>query len=193
MMDHGTAQRRVALADGARVRACAVAGRRWSAAPRCSRRWATWTPTVRVMQAVTGQAQLLGASRNMQPLASWRQQQQQRSRAPARAVSSGFRSCVCWICICACSACRLRCLPAGVVTLKGRAACEIDTADELMTTELMFHNAFLSLTHAQLVSGRASRCSSTEPPSWLEACNFSSNRATFAGPAGPSQAPPLRP
>jgi ATP-dependent RNA helicase DOB1 len=44
----------------------------------------------------------------------------------------------------------------GVVTLKGRAACEIDTADELLTAELMFNGTLLGLDHASLV-GSAER------------------------------------
>ena len=40
----------------------------------------------------------------------------------------------------------------GVVTLKGRAACEISTGDELLTTELMFNGVFNSLDKHQLVS-----------------------------------------
>ncbi|KAK3287810.1 hypothetical protein CYMTET_4696, partial [Cymbomonas tetramitiformis] len=38
------------------------------------------------------------------------------------------------------------------VTLKGRAACEIDTADELLVTELLFNNAFAQLDSPQLVA-----------------------------------------
>jgi len=38
------------------------------------------------------------------------------------------------------------------VLLKGRAMCEIDTADELLVTELMFHNAFAALSVPQLVA-----------------------------------------
>jgi len=34
---------------------------------------------------------------------------------------------------------------AGVVQLKGRAACQIDTADELLVTELMFQGVFMSM------------------------------------------------
>ncbi len=40
----------------------------------------------------------------------------------------------------------------GLVTLKGRAACEIDTADELLTTEMMFNGTFNGLDKHQLVS-----------------------------------------
>ncbi|KAI7838418.1 hypothetical protein COHA_007790 [Chlorella ohadii] len=40
----------------------------------------------------------------------------------------------------------------GQVTLKGRAACEIDTADELLTTEMMFDGTFGSLDKHQLVA-----------------------------------------
>ena len=40
----------------------------------------------------------------------------------------------------------------GVVTLKGRAACEISTGDELLTTELMFNGVFNSLDKHQLVA-----------------------------------------
>lgn len=39
-----------------------------------------------------------------------------------------------------------------VVTDKGRAACEISTADELLTTELMFNGVFNSLDKHQLVA-----------------------------------------
>jgi ATP-dependent RNA helicase DOB1 len=37
---------------------------------------------------------------------------------------------------------------AGIVQLKGRAACEIDTGDELLITELMFAGAFSGMTPA---------------------------------------------
>jgi len=40
----------------------------------------------------------------------------------------------------------------GTVLLKGRAACEIDTADELLTTELMFNGVFNGLDKHQLVA-----------------------------------------
>ncbi|GAB4813622.1 hypothetical protein N2152v2_000668 [Parachlorella kessleri] len=40
----------------------------------------------------------------------------------------------------------------GVVQLKGRAACEIDTADELLATELMFNGTFNSLDKHKLVA-----------------------------------------
>ncbi|MCO5560310.1 hypothetical protein L7F22_013922 [Adiantum nelumboides] len=40
----------------------------------------------------------------------------------------------------------------GVVQLKGRAACIIDTADELLVTELMFNGLFNELDHHQLVA-----------------------------------------
>ncbi|GIL80546.1 hypothetical protein Vretimale_16031 [Volvox reticuliferus] len=40
----------------------------------------------------------------------------------------------------------------GVVTLKGRAACEIDTADELLASELLLNGTFSSLDSAQLVA-----------------------------------------
>ncbi|MEW5314134.1 MAG: hypothetical protein WDW38_005654 [Sanguina aurantia] len=40
----------------------------------------------------------------------------------------------------------------GVVTLKGRAACEIDTADELLVVELMLNGTFSSLDKHQLVA-----------------------------------------
>lgn len=40
----------------------------------------------------------------------------------------------------------------GIVALKGRAACEIDSADELLTTELMFDGTFNKLDKHQLVS-----------------------------------------
>jgi ATP-dependent RNA helicase DOB1 len=36
----------------------------------------------------------------------------------------------------------------GVVQLKGRAACEIDTGDELLITELMFNGVFSGLSPA---------------------------------------------
>ncbi|KAL4421012.1 hypothetical protein ABPG77_008849 [Micractinium sp. CCAP 211/92] len=42
--------------------------------------------------------------------------------------------------------------PDGMVLLKGRAACEIDTADELLTTELMFNGTFGSLDKHELVA-----------------------------------------
>ena len=48
----------------------------------------------------------------------------------------------------------------GVVLLKGQAACEIDTADELLTAELMFNGTLIGLDKHQLVS----RCSM-----WLHA------------------------
>ena len=41
---------------------------------------------------------------------------------------------------------------AGLVTLKGRAACEIDTADELLTAELLLNGVFNSLDMHQLVA-----------------------------------------
>lgn len=40
----------------------------------------------------------------------------------------------------------------GIVSLKGRAACEISTGDELLTTELMFNGVFNSLDVHQLVA-----------------------------------------
>ena len=40
----------------------------------------------------------------------------------------------------------------GIVTLKGRAACEIDTADELLTTEMMFNGTLNGLDKHQLVA-----------------------------------------
>jgi superfamily II RNA helicase len=40
----------------------------------------------------------------------------------------------------------------GVVLLKGQAACEIDTADELLTAELMFNGTLIGLDKHQLVS-----------------------------------------
>lgn len=40
----------------------------------------------------------------------------------------------------------------GVITIKGRAACEIDTADELLTTEMMFNGTFNSLDIHKLVA-----------------------------------------
>ncbi|KAL4452733.1 hypothetical protein ABPG75_008395 [Micractinium tetrahymenae] len=42
--------------------------------------------------------------------------------------------------------------PDGTVQLKGRAACEIDTADELLTTELMFDGTFGGLDKHELVA-----------------------------------------
>jgi len=39
-----------------------------------------------------------------------------------------------------------------VVSLKGRAACEIDTADELLTTELLFNGAFSELEPPQMAA-----------------------------------------
>ena len=39
-----------------------------------------------------------------------------------------------------------------MVQLKGRAACELDTADELLTTELMFNGVFGGLDKHQLVA-----------------------------------------
>ena len=38
----------------------------------------------------------------------------------------------------------------GLVTLKGRAACEIDTADELLSSELLLNGVFSSLDLHQL-------------------------------------------
>ncbi len=40
----------------------------------------------------------------------------------------------------------------GLVTLKGRAACEIDTADELLTAELLLNGVFTALDAHQLVA-----------------------------------------
>ena len=40
----------------------------------------------------------------------------------------------------------------GIVTIKGKAACRIDTADELLTTEMMFDGTFNSLDVHQLVA-----------------------------------------
>jgi hypothetical protein len=40
----------------------------------------------------------------------------------------------------------------GIVTIKGRAACEIDTADELLTAELMFNGTLLGLDIHSLVA-----------------------------------------
>ncbi|KAF3774853.1 DExH-box ATP-dependent RNA helicase [Nymphaea thermarum] len=40
----------------------------------------------------------------------------------------------------------------GVVQLKGRAACLIDTGDELLVTELMFNGTFSDLDHHQVVA-----------------------------------------
>eukprot|EP00271_Cylindrocystis_brebissonii_P001272 TRINITY_DN11580_c0_g1_i1.p1 TRINITY_DN11580_c0_g1~~TRINITY_DN11580_c0_g1_i1.p1 ORF type:complete len:437 (-),score=138.39 TRINITY_DN11580_c0_g1_i1:1042-2283(-) len=42
--------------------------------------------------------------------------------------------------------------PEGVVQLKGRAACHITTADELLITELMFAGTFTSLDAAEVVA-----------------------------------------
>ena len=39
------------------------------------------------------------------------------------------------------------------VVLQGRVACEINTADELLVTELMFNGAFNDLTPQQSVRG----------------------------------------
>jgi len=44
--------------------------------------------------------------------------------------------------------------PAGVVLLKGKAACEVDTADELLTAELMFNGTLIGLDKHQLVCVR---------------------------------------
>ena len=40
----------------------------------------------------------------------------------------------------------------GIVLTKGRAACEIDAADELLTTELMFNGLFSKLDKHQIVA-----------------------------------------
>ena len=40
----------------------------------------------------------------------------------------------------------------GVVQIKGKAACEIDTADELLATELMLDGTFSGLDRHQLVA-----------------------------------------
>ena len=40
----------------------------------------------------------------------------------------------------------------GTVTHKGRAACEIDTADEVLVTELMFNGCFVAMDHHALVA-----------------------------------------
>lgn len=40
----------------------------------------------------------------------------------------------------------------GVVQLKGRAACQIDTADELLVTELMFNGVFIKLDAHQIAA-----------------------------------------
>ncbi len=40
----------------------------------------------------------------------------------------------------------------GLVLTKGRAACEIDAADELLTTELMFNGVFSKLDKHQVVA-----------------------------------------
>ena len=40
----------------------------------------------------------------------------------------------------------------GVVQIKGKAACEIDTADELLATELMLDGTFSGLDKHQLVA-----------------------------------------
>ena len=42
--------------------------------------------------------------------------------------------------------------PQGIVLTKGRAACEIDTTDELLTTELMFNGVFSALDKHQMVA-----------------------------------------
>ena len=39
----------------------------------------------------------------------------------------------------------------GIVQLKGRAICLIDTGDELLVTELMFYGSFNNLDHQQVV------------------------------------------
>ncbi len=39
-----------------------------------------------------------------------------------------------------------------MVLLKGRAACEVDTADELVTVELMFNGTFQRLDKHSLVA-----------------------------------------
>ncbi|CAF4567313.1 unnamed protein product, partial [Rotaria magnacalcarata] len=41
------------------------------------------------------------------------------------------------------------CNSADVIDLKGRVACEIDTGDELVTTELLFNGVFNDLTVSQ--------------------------------------------
>lgn len=41
---------------------------------------------------------------------------------------------------------------AGVITLKGRVACEISTGDEILLTEMMFQGVFNELTVEQCVS-----------------------------------------
>ena len=40
----------------------------------------------------------------------------------------------------------------GLVLTKGRAACEIDAADELLTVELMFNGVFSKLDKHQVVA-----------------------------------------
>lgn len=40
----------------------------------------------------------------------------------------------------------------GVVQLKGRAACQVDTADELLVTELMFNGVFTRLDAHQIAA-----------------------------------------
>ena len=40
----------------------------------------------------------------------------------------------------------------SLVLTKGRAACELDTADELLTTELMFNGVFSNLDKHELVA-----------------------------------------
>lgn len=42
--------------------------------------------------------------------------------------------------------------PSEVVLLKGRAACEVDAADELVATELLFNGALSDLDKHQLVA-----------------------------------------
>lgn len=52
---------------------------------------------------------------------------------------------------------RLSCLDDNdVITAKGRVACEINTADELLVTELIYEGVFLDLTPEQCLSLLAS-------------------------------------
>jgi ATP-dependent RNA helicase DOB1 len=66
----------------------------------------------------------------------------------------------------------------GVVLLKGRAACEIDTADELLVTELMFNGVFGSL--APPVIAAVCSCFVPTEPSSVEAAPQSDIKAAVA-------------
>jgi hypothetical protein len=61
--------------------------------------------------------------------------------------------------------------PDGLVQIKGRAACEIDAADELMCTELMFNGTFRGLDAAKLVA--------------LTSCFVPAEKSNVRGPAFP--------